>query len=70
MTEDVKGHRGVRFEEVLNNLLGQGIKKKVHLHWEGDPLAKAEAGLALGILWGRREGDLIVEEEQGIQVGI
>lgn len=63
MTEDVKGHGGVRFEEVLNNLLRQGIKKKVHLHWEGDPLAKAEAGLALGICLGRRKGDLALEEE-------
>lgn len=32
MIGDQKGHRGVSIGEVLNNLLRQGMKKKVHLY--------------------------------------
>lgn len=32
-----RGQKGGRIGEALNNLLGQGIKEKVHFHWGGDP---------------------------------
>lgn len=52
LTGDGKDHEGVRTKDVLNNLLGQGIKEKVHHHWEGDPWAKAGLGRHLQCAWG------------------
>ena len=49
---DQEDHEGVRTKEVLNNLLGQGIKEKVHHHWGRRPLGKGRAGQALTVCMG------------------